>query len=94
MKCGKCLTCDQRKVNTKHFSNQILFRWISNLQIFIFVFQRISEWDYLKKDYCVGQNKVIERITGYYSYLLYQKASDTICVANLHCYQSLLSCAN
>ena len=42
----------------------------------------------------MGQNKVIERITGQYSYLLYQKASDTICVANLHCYQSLLSCAN
>ena len=41
----------------------------------------------------MGQNKVIERIIEHYSYLLYQKASYTICVANLHCYQSLLSSA-
>ena len=31
------------KSKHKHFSNQILFKWISNLLIFIFVFQRISE---------------------------------------------------
>ena len=50
------------KSKHKHFWNQILFKWISNLLIFIFVFQRISEQNYLKKDCCMRQNKVIERI--------------------------------
>ena len=36
--------------------------------IFIFVFQRISEQNYLKKDCCMRQNKVIERIVEQYWY--------------------------
>ena len=31
------------KSKHRHFSNQMLFKWISNLLIFIFVFQGISE---------------------------------------------------
>ena len=73
--------------------------------IFIFDFQRISEKDYLKKDCCVRQNKVIERIIGHYWYLLYQKISDTswklaaqlvllVCIDTYHCCQVLINFVN
>ena len=66
------LACDQRKVNKTLFKSnafQMNFKFTDIYFWFSKSFRiRILEQDYLKKDCCVRQSKVIERIIEHYWY--------------------------